>query len=132
MGTSFFHSCQKDSGNNDAPPAEASKISAALPQQWMDMAYNTVKRQGMFALDASRLYAYAAITAYESLVHAVPNGLLGGPIAEAVANYAHLRLQNSAASLLTIFAVARQLSTNRTLRYLCLFRNFCDPIFEAV
>lgn len=40
----------------------------------MDMAYNTVKRQGMFALDASRTYAYTAIAMHECMVHGISNG----------------------------------------------------------
>jgi hypothetical protein len=50
------------------------EYSPSLVREWMQFSYDAVKRQGWFALDASRLYAYAAITAYESMVHAVPNG----------------------------------------------------------
>jgi hypothetical protein len=46
--------------------------SPKLPQAWMTFSYNAVKKQGWFALDASRLYAYAAITAYESMVNGIP------------------------------------------------------------
>jgi hypothetical protein len=51
-----------------------SQYDASLAKDWMDAAYNTVKRQGWFALDASRLYAYTAITMHESMVHGMPNG----------------------------------------------------------
>jgi hypothetical protein len=40
----------------------------------MQETYNSVKSQGMFALDASRLYAYVAITMHESMVHGIQNG----------------------------------------------------------
>ncbi|MFN7116252.1 MAG: vanadium-dependent haloperoxidase [Saprospiraceae bacterium] len=53
------------------PTAE---FSPTLAQDWMQEAYNTVKREGMFALDASRVYAYTAISMYESMVHGIPNG----------------------------------------------------------
>jgi PAP2 superfamily len=53
------------------PTAE---FSADLPRDWMDLGYNTIKRQGMFALDASRTYAYMAITMHEAMVHGIPDG----------------------------------------------------------
>lgn len=49
--------------------------SAELAQQWMQMAYNSVKARGFFALDASRLYAYTSLVMYESMVHGSPKGL---------------------------------------------------------
>ncbi len=64
-------SCQKE---KDIISEPTTSFSAKLPQQWMIESYNTVKRQGMFALDASRVYAYTAIAAYESMVHGLPNG----------------------------------------------------------
>ncbi len=63
-------SCNK----SEPAPAEAITYSADLPRQWMSFAYDAVKRQGWFALDASRLYAYSAILCYESMVHGIPNG----------------------------------------------------------
>jgi hypothetical protein len=67
----FQWSCQKDEVIVSKPTAE---FSTRLPQQWMTEAYNTVRRQGLFALDASRIYAYTAISMYESMVHGIPNG----------------------------------------------------------
>jgi hypothetical protein len=64
----FGFSCQKD--EDDKIVSEpATELDATMPQEWMTQAYNTVKRTGLFALDASRVYAYTAITMYESLVH---------------------------------------------------------------
>lgn len=53
----------------------SSQYSADLAQQWMQMAYNSVKARGFFALDASRLYAYTSLVMYESMVHGFPKGL---------------------------------------------------------
>lgn len=64
-------SCQKDTVAVSKPTSE---FSSKLTQQWMTEVYNTVKRQGLFALDASRIYAYTAIAMYESMVHGIPNG----------------------------------------------------------
>jgi PAP2 superfamily len=72
-----FWACNPKTGTVDsiAPVSKAtSEFSAQLPQAWMDMGYATVRRQGMFALDASRTYAYMAITAYESMVHGISGG----------------------------------------------------------
>jgi hypothetical protein len=78
-------SCQKDE-NSDLQPDNNSELKynqvkpsseykAELAQQWMQMAYNSVKARGFFALDASRLYAYTSLVMYESMVHGFPNGL---------------------------------------------------------
>lgn len=64
----FLHSCKKD----EQP--KSYDYSPRLPQSWMQFSYDAVKAQGWFALDASRLYAYASITAYESMVHGLPKG----------------------------------------------------------
>lgn len=53
----------------------STQYNAELAQQWMQMAYNSVKARGFFALDASRLYAYTSLVMYESMVHGFPNGL---------------------------------------------------------
>jgi hypothetical protein len=65
-------SCQKEETVIVSTPT--TEFSAKLPQLWMVEAYNTVKRQGLFALDASRIYAYTAVSMYESMVHGIPNG----------------------------------------------------------
>ena len=63
----FSFSCQPDDKeeSNSKPTAD---FSAELPQEWMTQAYNSVKRTGLFALDASRVYAYTAITMYDARV----------------------------------------------------------------
>ncbi|MCC6412266.1 MAG: vanadium-dependent haloperoxidase [Saprospiraceae bacterium] len=66
----FWTSCAD--ADYDTPYWYQPDQSAKLPQQWMQETYNTVKREGLFALDASRLYAYTAIAMYESMVHALP------------------------------------------------------------
>ncbi|MFZ4560647.1 MAG: vanadium-dependent haloperoxidase [Saprospiraceae bacterium] len=53
----------------------ANQYKPELAQQWMQMAYNSVKARGFFALDASRLYAYTSLVMYESMVHGIPKGL---------------------------------------------------------
>jgi len=73
LGTSsLWWSCQKSDDKNQVEPRSVA-YDASLPQSWMYFAYDAVKRQGWFALDASRLYAYMAITAHESMVHSLPN-----------------------------------------------------------
>jgi hypothetical protein len=69
VSTTSWWGCQK----TETAPLNI-QYKAELPQQWMRFAYDAVKRQGWFALDASRFYAYCAITAYESMVHSIPNG----------------------------------------------------------
>ena len=71
-------SCNLDKDTDTSSALERSKptteFAAALPQNWMEEAYNIAKREGLFALDASRMYAYTAISMYESMVHGIPNG----------------------------------------------------------
>lgn len=72
-------SCDNNDNDDDnSTKLELSKptaeFSASLPQNWMQEAYNTVKREGWLALDASRAYAYTAIAMHESMVHGIPNG----------------------------------------------------------
>ncbi|MEI6408607.1 MAG: vanadium-dependent haloperoxidase [Bacteroidota bacterium] len=72
FGSISWWGCQKNEESNPLTVAPV-EYSAKLPQEWMEFAYNAVKKQGWFALDASRFYAYSAITAYESMVYALPN-----------------------------------------------------------
>lgn len=67
----FSFSCQPDDKEESSSKPTA-EFSAELPQEWMTQAYNSVKRTGLFALDASRVYAYTAIIMYESMVHGMP------------------------------------------------------------
>lgn len=68
----FGFSCNRDNEITDLGSTPTTQFKAELPQEWMKQTYNTVKRTGLFALDASRLYAYTAITMYESMVHGMP------------------------------------------------------------
>ena len=68
----FTQSCRKDEVSQISQ--STSKFQAKIAQQWMQETYNSVKRQGLFALDASRIYAYTAITMHESMVHGIENG----------------------------------------------------------
>jgi hypothetical protein len=76
----FLVGCQKDV---PAPEPNAFKYAhvkasneynAELAQEWMNLAYNSVKARGFFALDASRLYSYTSLAMYESMVHGNVNG----------------------------------------------------------
>lgn len=69
---SLLQSCRKDENELVSQPTD--KYQAKIAQIWMQETYNSVKSQGMFALDASRLYAYVAITMHESMVHGIQNG----------------------------------------------------------
>lgn len=64
----FGFACQKDN-DDEIVSTPATELDAVMAQEWMTQAYNTVKRTGLFALDASRIYAYTGITMYESMVH---------------------------------------------------------------
>lgn len=68
----FGFSCQREDKNDDVGSDVTAEFDADLPKDWMVQAYNTVKRTGLFALDASRIYAYTSITMYESMVHGMP------------------------------------------------------------
>ena len=70
--TTFTQSCRKDDIAQISQ--STSKFQAKIVQQWMEETYNSVKRQGLFALDASRIYAYTAITMHESMVRGIENG----------------------------------------------------------
>lgn len=70
LGFGFF--CQRDNQDDDVNSVPTVEFKADLPKEWMIQAYNTVKRNGLFALDASRIYAYTAITMYESMVRGLP------------------------------------------------------------
>lgn len=73
LGVLFWSGCHRvDPITIDLSSKPTSEFSAALPRDWMQMGYNTIKRQGMFALDASRTYAYMAIAMHESMVHGIP------------------------------------------------------------
>lgn len=77
LSATVWTACDKDATESNPGTPQTRSIDdyeASLARSWMDMAYNTVKRQGMFALDASRTYAYVAIAMYESMVHGMPNG----------------------------------------------------------
>lgn len=75
LSTTFWTACNKDLEQTSPTQSLATdQFEARLVRDWMDIAYNTVKRQGMFALDASRTYAYVAIAMHESMVHGIPNG----------------------------------------------------------
>jgi hypothetical protein len=75
LAPALWQSCTKD-----ARPDESSEFTfnqryeSRIPREWMEMSYETVKREGLFALDASRTYAYVAITLYESMAPGMANG----------------------------------------------------------
>jgi hypothetical protein len=72
----LWTSCRDIENTTTEAPQSLStdQYSATLAREWMDMAYNTVRRQRMFALDASRTYAYCAIAMHECMVHGISNG----------------------------------------------------------
>jgi hypothetical protein len=66
-----FNACEPDE-QKAIEPELATELDPKIAQEWMQASYNTVKRTGLFALDASRVYAYTAVTMYESMVHGMP------------------------------------------------------------
>jgi hypothetical protein len=71
--TPLWWGCNKSEDSTEVTD-NTSRYSSELPREWMTFAYDAVKRQGWFALDASRFYAYSAIAAYECLIHSIPDG----------------------------------------------------------
>ena len=51
----------------------ASSFSSKFAQEWMQTAYKAVRNQRVFALEASRVYAYTAVALYQSMLHGMPN-----------------------------------------------------------
>jgi hypothetical protein len=75
VGGSLIQGCQNKETTTPQPTGkDFSLYRASLAKDWMDITYNSIRRQGWFALDASRLYAYTAITMHESMVHGMPDG----------------------------------------------------------
>ena len=80
LATLFIVGCQKENSNDQESPFQYSQVQpsseydAEIAQEWMTLAYNSVRDRGFFALDASRLYSYTALTMYESMVHGFPSG----------------------------------------------------------
>jgi hypothetical protein len=69
-------SCKTDTEttSSTARSKSTNEFAGKYAQDWMDLSYNLVKEQGYFANQASRLYAYVAVTVYESVVNGIPNG----------------------------------------------------------
>jgi hypothetical protein len=70
----FLQSCVKQ---NDVEPQtqqpQANNYSPAVAVEWMDMTRQIVKSEGKNPPVASRIYAYAGITVYESVYVGLPN-----------------------------------------------------------
>ncbi|MBK8025038.1 MAG: vanadium-dependent haloperoxidase [Chloroflexi bacterium] len=61
----------------------ASDFDAVPAMEWMNLAYDRIQADEVNAPAVSRLYAYAAITLYESVVDGIPDNLsLGGQLNE--------------------------------------------------
>src|SRR5262245_17478558 len=97
-----------DNGLADSPPASA--FDHTVAKAWMDLAYTLVKTQpGNNPPVASRVYAYAGVTLYESIVHGSAthrslagqlNGLAAGAIPDPVNAVHHWpAVANSAVAL---------------------------------
>ena len=77
----FIWSCQRDEVTTEDAKYKydhvkpTNEYDASYAKEWMEMAYKSVRARGFFALDASRLYAYTALTMYESMAFGNPNGL---------------------------------------------------------
>lgn len=66
--------CSEDS-NPLRPAPGADEFDAALAIDWMDLTTDLVKAERWTPPTASRLYGYAGVTLYESVVHGMPNNL---------------------------------------------------------
>jgi hypothetical protein len=69
----FWQSCRNVEPDTLTTQQPLGNYDGHFPQSWMKLSYDAVKARGWFALDASRFYAYNAITLYECMHRAVPN-----------------------------------------------------------
>ncbi|MBL8116134.1 MAG: vanadium-dependent haloperoxidase [Anaerolineae bacterium] len=53
----------------------ASELDATILAKWMQLLYDRIEAEGISAPAASRLYAYAGITAYQSVLPGIPEGI---------------------------------------------------------
>ncbi len=53
----------------------ASDQDAAILVEWMDLLYTRIEKEAVSAPGASRLYAYAGVTAYQSVLGGIANGV---------------------------------------------------------
>lgn len=62
-------------GNSgDTPSVPAAELEADVLVKWMQLLYDRVQAEKVSAPGASRLYAYAGVTAYQAVVPGVPEG----------------------------------------------------------
>src|SRR5262245_2957939 len=59
-------------GNGSTPAAE---LDASVLIKWMQLLYDRVQAEKISAPAASRLYAYAGVTAYQSVLPGIPEGI---------------------------------------------------------
>lgn len=58
-----------------AKSISASDLDATILVDWMDLLYTRIEKEAISAPGASRLYAYAGITAYQSVISGIPDGI---------------------------------------------------------
>lgn len=59
----------------DAKSVPAAELEPTVLVKWMDLLYDRVEAARISAPAASRLYAYAGITAYQSILPGIPDGI---------------------------------------------------------
>jgi hypothetical protein len=115
-------------GNNPAvymeKSADASALSADTLHTWMMLLYQRVQAEGVNAPAAARIYGYAGVVAYESIVAAMPsNNALGGQLT----NLPYFDLPSENAEYDWITAQAAAMNTVLPL----LFNNASDETVDA-
>jgi hypothetical protein len=74
LAAALISGCSEDS-NPLRPAPGADEFDADLAVGWMDLTTDLVKAEKWTPPTASRLYGYAGVTLYESVVHGMPNNL---------------------------------------------------------
>ena len=64
----FISSCQKEETNNNTKTGDATQYSSDIAVEWMEIFRTIAKTEKLNPPRASRLYSYAGITLYESVV----------------------------------------------------------------
>lgn len=59
----------------DAPSVPAAELDPDVLVKWMQLLYDRVEAEAVSAPGASRLYAYAGVTAYQAVVAGIPDGI---------------------------------------------------------
>lgn len=75
LGLGLFALPARPSSAQDGVSVPAAEHSADILAKWMQLLYDRVEAEAISAPAAARLYAYAGVTAYQSVLPGIPEGL---------------------------------------------------------